>query len=256
MYKHFISSYVDHDTLTQVEPESTKKRPEADKRPDVQKVPAKDPKDLVKSKIGKLASNVPQAGGSKTVKPTNAHLAGAGATIKLVSSSSMTEHKMETITPTPIVSSMKGKQKAKVLPQDDEITHPTKVMQSQMQARVEAQIAEIRKAEQQVQQQPTENIELPDINSEYSDSEDEDRAKGSELPDWARSPNLREMLELQSQHNPDDIFGAIKPLRMDEIFKTKTSRFRARTSSANWAGTDAVTLAEEKAYAKRMGYTS
>jgi hypothetical protein len=41
---------------------------------------------------------------------------------------------------------------------------------------------------------------------------------------------------------------------MEEIFKTRTSRFRARTSSANWAGTDELTSAEEKAYAKRMGY--
>lgn len=65
---------------------------------------------------------------------------------------------------------------------------------------------------------------------------------------------LAQALQSQSRLNPDDIFGPVKPLRMEEIFKKNTSRFRARTSSANWAGTDELTKEEEKAYAKRMGY--
>jgi hypothetical protein len=55
--------------------------------------------------------------------------------------------------------------------------------------------------------------------------------------------------------NPDMIFGAMPQLRMDEIFPgRRKSKFRARTSSANWAGTDGVTVEEEIAYARRMGF--
>ena len=90
---------------------------------------------------------------------------------------------------------------------------------------------------------PTDNIELPDINSEYSDSDDEDR--GRDVADWAQSPDLARMLRVQSTINPDDIFGEIRPLRMEEMFKTRQSRFRARTSSANWTGTDRLTVEEE-----------
>ncbi|KAH9849793.1 hypothetical protein C2E23DRAFT_905602 [Lenzites betulinus] len=99
----------------------------------------------------------------------------------------------------------------------------------------------------------SESIELPDINSEYSDSDDEDRPK-RELPDWAQSPDVAAALQQQSTINPDDIFGRIGPLRMDEIFRTRQSRFRARTSSANWTGTDELTAEEEREYARRMGF--
>ncbi|TBU65034.1 hypothetical protein BD310DRAFT_838757 [Dichomitus squalens] len=99
----------------------------------------------------------------------------------------------------------------------------------------------------------SESIELPDINSEYSDSEDEDRPK-RDLPDWAKSPDIAAALQQQSTINPDDIFGQIRPLRMEEIFRTRHSRFRARTSSANWTGTDELTQEEEREYARRMGF--
>ncbi|KAI0692760.1 inner centromere protein [Cytidiella melzeri] len=102
----------------------------------------------------------------------------------------------------------------------------------------------------------SESIELPDINSEYSDSEDEDRPKSFNPPQWATSPALGQQLDNQSRYNPDDIFGRIGPLRMEDIFRTRQSRFRARTSSANWAGPDELTEYEEREYARRMGYTS
>jgi hypothetical protein len=100
----------------------------------------------------------------------------------------------------------------------------------------------------------SESIELPDINSEYSDSEDEDRVRTFDPPHWAQSPELRHALQVQSTINPDDIFGSVRPLKMEELFKTRTSRFRARTSSANWTGADRLTLEEEREYAKRMGF--
>ncbi|KAJ3521647.1 hypothetical protein NM688_g8990 [Phlebia brevispora] len=100
----------------------------------------------------------------------------------------------------------------------------------------------------------SESIELPDINSEYSDSEDEDRPRTFDPPEWAQSPELRQALEQQSHMNPDDIFGRIGPLRMEEIFRTRQSRFRSRTSSANWSGPDQLTAEEEREYARRMGF--
>ncbi|KZT30592.1 hypothetical protein NEOLEDRAFT_1126184 [Neolentinus lepideus HHB14362 ss-1] len=101
---------------------------------------------------------------------------------------------------------------------------------------------------------PSESIELPDINSEYSDSDDEGRKRNFDPPHWAQSPNLRQALEQQSTVNPDHIFGAVRPLHMEEIFRTRQSRFRARTSSANWTGVDRLTIEEQLNYARRMGY--
>jgi len=146
-----------------------------------------------------------------------------------------------------------GKGKGKVLDKDD--AQPSQILQSQMADRAKAQV----QAAQNPQNPPpvaSESIELPDINSEYSDSEDEDRPKSFVPPEWAQSPALRQQLVDQSRWDPDDFFGRIGPLRMEEIFRTRQSRFRARTSSANWAGTDELTEHEEREYARRMGYTS
>ena len=142
-------------------------------------------------------------------------------------------------------------QKTTQIPQKhafEDFTQPSQMVQSQMAARAKAQIAAFQPIV------PSESIELPDINSEYSDSEDEDRPRTYDPPDWAQSPELRQALEQQSTINPDDIFGAVRPLKMEEIFKTKTSRFRARTSSANWTGSDRLTVQEELEYAQRMGF--
>jgi hypothetical protein len=91
----------------------------------------------------------------------------------------------------------------------------------------------------------------------YSDSEDEDRPQSFNPPDWAQSPNLQSALETMRTVNPDTIFGAVPKLEMEEMFPgRKQGKFRVRTSSANWAGTDGVTVEEEMEYAKRMGFTN
>ncbi|KAJ1311500.1 hypothetical protein OPQ81_009987 [Rhizoctonia solani] len=125
---------------------------------------------------------------------------------------------------------------------------PGQALQQQMQARVQAQL----KAAQKEPEIQSENIELPDINSEYSDSEDEDR--GKDFPSWTQDQALMEALRSQETFNPDALFGPIQPLKMGDLFKTGHSRFRKRTSSANWAGTDGITVEEEIEYARRMGY--
>lgn len=155
--------------------------------------------------------------------------------------------------PNPPSSILKGKAKAvgqsPVL--EDDISQPSQIVQTQMAARAKAQIEAAKQTEPTIS---SEIIELPDINSEYSDSDDEDRKRTFDPPGWAQSPELRQALQVQSTINPDDIFGAIRPLRMEELFKTRTSRFRARTSSANWTGTDRLTIEEEREYARRMGF--
>ena len=112
--------------------------------------------------------------------------------------------------------------------------------QSQTAARVKVQIEALKPVKKYVV--PSEEIELPEINNEYSDhSEDENRIRTFNPPasEWAQSPELRQVLEMQSSINPNDIFGAVRPLKMEEIFKSRTSRFRARTS---WTGTDRLTM--------------
>ncbi|KAF8640492.1 hypothetical protein AX17_000154 [Amanita inopinata Kibby_2008] len=156
-------------------------------------------------------------------------------------------------TPANATSKGKGKLPAKVHIAEEDLPPPSQIVQTQMAARAKAQLRAAKQANEPPPI-PSESIELPDINSEYSDSEDEDRQRTFDPPDWAQSPELRHALQQQSTINPDDIFGAIRPLRMEEIFKTRTSRFRARTSSANWGGADRLTAEEEIEYARRMGF--
>jgi hypothetical protein len=57
---------------------------------------------------------------------------------------------------------------------------------------------------------------LPDIDSEYSDSDDEAHAKKeAAMPVWTHSPELRQALAVQATFNPDDLFGEIPQLRME-----------------------------------------
>lgn len=87
-----------------------------------------------------------------------------------------------------------------------------------------------------------EEINLPEI---HTDSEDEDDEGGTDfaIPDWADSPNLRDQLAAQDSIDPAEVFGPMPELKMEEIFKNKErwNRFRARTSSANWSGSDRLT---------------
>ncbi|KAH6855650.1 hypothetical protein B0I37DRAFT_389186 [Chaetomium sp. MPI-CAGE-AT-0009] len=89
-----------------------------------------------------------------------------------------------------------------------------------------------------------EAIELPDIQTD--DDSDEDDAHGP-IADWANSPALHKALIRQEQMDPMKVFGAPAPLNMEEVFsrnKDRFHKFRARTSSANWSGTDRLTEEE------------
>ncbi|KAI1818026.1 hypothetical protein GGS20DRAFT_530693 [Poronia punctata] len=92
-----------------------------------------------------------------------------------------------------------------------------------------------------------ESIELPEINTEDEDDDDDDdddHGGKSMIADWADSPNLRRALVEQENKNPFDVFGPPAPLNMEEVFarsKERFTKFRARTSSANWSGPDGLT---------------
>jgi hypothetical protein len=223
---------------------SKRKLADAQKKPELKKPPSKDAQSSRSLKPPTTLSNAPGTA-SKTIAPLKSALS------KQPSTSSM--NVKDTATRSVILKPgiLKGKTKAV----DKEDAQPLQILQSQMADRARAEV----QAAQTPRQPPpvaSESIELPDINSEYSDSEDEDRPRTFNPPEWAQSPELRQQLEDQSRYNPDDIFGRIGPLRMEEIFRTRQSRFRARSSSANWAGTDELTEYEEREYARRMGYTS
>jgi hypothetical protein len=91
------------------------------------------------------------------------------------------------------------------------------------------------------------SIDLPEI---HTDSEDEDSDDGGAsnfpVPGWANSPALRSGLIRQEGIDPATVFGLPGEIRLEEVFKNKDrqARFRARTSSANWSGSDRLTEEE------------
>lgn len=109
------------------------------------------------------------------------------------------------------------------------------------------------------------DIELPDIPTDSEDEEDDEddyykdmrkqlnlpgmKKKNSfVVPDWAKSPALREVLMAQQLMDPEKVFGPIPPINLEEVFKNvgskQLARYRQRTSSANWSGPDRLTEEE------------
>ena len=158
-----------------------------------------------------------------------------------------------TASTTSLKSAFKGKAKAQAM--DDNLQQPSQQLQSQMVYRAQAHMkAATPRAPPRV---TSESIELPDVHSDYEYSDDEAKPNAFEPPEWAHSPELRQALQQQSTMNPDDIFGPIEPLRMEELFSgsARQARLRNRTSSANWVKSgDALTTVEEQEYARRMGF--
>ncbi|ETS82785.1 hypothetical protein PFICI_04661 [Pestalotiopsis fici W106-1] len=88
-----------------------------------------------------------------------------------------------------------------------------------------------------------EQIELPEINTDDEDEYSDDEQKQM-FASWTDSPALRRALMDQETLDPMRVFGAPAPLNMEEVFsksKDRWHKFRARTSSANWSGTDRLT---------------
>ncbi|KAL4070924.1 hypothetical protein J3A83DRAFT_3311215 [Scleroderma citrinum] len=241
-----------------VEEETTKKRKiavDTEKKMEAKKLAPKDQKDPAPVKPVKSNLTTPA---TKTTAPPKSVKSATTALVSSAAYNATQNVPIGTSSAKPAIPeakpfklapvSLMGKGKAKA--QEDGDKQPSAMVQTQMAARAKAQI----QASKQVPEVPSESIELPEINSEYSDSEDEDRARTFDPPGWAQSPELRQALQMQSTVNPDDVFGAIRPLRMEEMFRTRQSRFRARTSSANWSGADRLTVEEIREYERRMGF--
>lgn len=219
-----------------------------EKKPALKKPPSKDNKTEIPTRTTKPSPNP----NSSLLKP-----GGFGKSLKKQTSTSTLNSQAGSSTATTVTTATKGakaaptpaaKGKAKAEEPEPTPKPPAKVVRVNPRALLQ---------EPETPPPPpmaSELIDLPEPNSEYSDSDDEDRKK-FDAPRWATSPEVRAQLEAQQTMNPDDIFGAgVRPLRMEEIFRTRHSRFRARTSSANWAGNDGVTEEENEEYARRMGY--
>ncbi|TQS35695.1 hypothetical protein Golomagni_03877 [Golovinomyces magnicellulatus] len=87
-----------------------------------------------------------------------------------------------------------------------------------------------------------ENIDLPEINTD-SENEDSEEDVGVR-PGWTDTPEIHRQLAYQESLDPAEVFGQPGPLNMEEVFskcKDRFPKFRARTSSANWSGTDKLT---------------
>ncbi|PWZ00346.1 hypothetical protein BCV70DRAFT_149595, partial [Testicularia cyperi] len=99
---------------------------------------------------------------------------------------------------------------------------------------------------------------LPDIASEYSDSEDEETIqKRAAMPLWTQGDALDAALLAQSTVDADEIFGIPQgPVELEKILpgeRTLNRIRRPRTSSANWSGQDGLAQWEIDRYNKRMG---
>ncbi|KAL7285285.1 hypothetical protein ACG7TL_000380 [Trametes sanguinea] len=229
-----------------VDEDNTKKREAVAKT--ASKPPSKDKKDTAVPRTVKPATGPAAASSSKpSALPKSALKQPATSTVPATPGGSKSTATIKTLKSAPSSNNLKSAAKGKA---------PTREPSEQPPAAKTTKTAAPASRPGPPAEPPrvaSESIELPDINSEYSDSDDEDRPK-RELPDWAQSPDIAAALQQQSTINPDDIFGRIGPLRMEEIFRTRQSRFRARTSSANWTGTDELTAEEEREYARRMGF--
>lgn len=84
---------------------------------------------------------------------------------------------------------------------------------------------------------------LPDIS---------DSSEGSILQEWAYTPEVASRIRRQVNIDPVSVFGPIKPVQMNTIFKR---RMRPRTSSAVW-DKDGLTSQERQQYNEHMGFNS
>ncbi|GJQ13227.1 hypothetical protein GpartN1_g5018.t1 [Galdieria partita] len=92
----------------------------------------------------------------------------------------------------------------------------------------------------------TESHDSYQLTDEKQKREDEDsdeeyeRRKRKRIPSWARSHNLKELLQQQVNVNPEEIFPCADTCDLEEIFgpNERKKRYRQRTSSGNWSSSE------------------
>lgn len=103
------------------------------------------------------------------------------------------------------------------------------------------------------------NVSLPSIVSEYSDSEDEEtQARRARAADWTKGDALQMALRAQSNMDADLIFGVptgsvdLETLMPPQDHAARARMLRPRSSSANWHGADGLAQWEIDRYNQRM----
>ncbi|KAH0553194.1 hypothetical protein GP486_006629 [Trichoglossum hirsutum] len=93
-----------------------------------------------------------------------------------------------------------------------------------------------------------EEVELPEVPTDSED--DEEESSSFAVPGWVNSPYMRTALMNQELVDPEEVFGPVGPLHMDEIFRdnARQHRLKIRSSSANWSGQDALTQEDIQSY--------
>ncbi|KAI9772792.1 MAG: hypothetical protein M1839_002293 [Geoglossum umbratile] len=105
-----------------------------------------------------------------------------------------------------------------------------------------------RSAKSSPRYQNGEEVELPEV---PTDSEGEEEEGSSfAVPGWVNSPFMRTALMNQELIDPEEVFGPVAPLHMEEIFRdnARQHRLKNRSSSANWSGQDALTQEDIQSY--------
>jgi len=109
------------------------------------------------------------------------------------------------------------------------------------------------------------NIESHDsyqLTDEKQKQEDEDsdeeyeRRKRKRIPSWARSHNLKELLQQQVSVNPEEIFPRADTCDLEEIFgpNERKKRYRQRTSSGNWSNSERSLLLSPDSFQHEMSH--
>ena len=97
---------------------------------------------------------------------------------------------------------------------------------------------------------------MPEIWSDGEDNEGQPTRRYSHrfvIPKWAEWDELEKAMQLQSQKNPEDIFGPLPVLDMSEIFPDRERELRQRERSARQEGPNQVTSQDPTRYNEEMG---
>ena len=80
---------------------------------------------------------------------------------------------------------------------------------------------------------PLSKHESPAFPSIPSEEEDRHGSSTSRPPDWATTPALRAAMASQSASlHPEEIFGAVQPIKLEEFFTGAGKRFHGRPSTS------------------------
>merc|ERR1712173_120678 len=97
----------------------------------------------------------------------------------------------------------------------------------------------MKKEKEKAKEKVLDQYELSEYDSDFSESDEDEDARGKFIPDWARKKNPSKSIMRQKCIDPDTIFGKIllKTVDLAEIFQDYPSRtkYRQRSASGDWS---------------------